>query len=84
MTTTIIVKANHGWPVDVSAFHPKTGEKIEHYGGRVPAGENRDFICHSDMDLKIHEVQPAEIEDEREAAENAAAANDTRDEDAAG
>ncbi|NTG48983.1 hypothetical protein G6M04_16525 [Agrobacterium rhizogenes] len=66
MTTTIIVKANHGWPVDVQASNPKTGEKIETYGGRVPAGETRDFICHSDMDLHIHEVQPNEIVDTAE------------------
>ncbi|NTF80834.1 hypothetical protein G6K88_07655 [Agrobacterium rhizogenes] len=61
MTTTVVVKANHGWPVDVSASNPKNGEKIETYGGRVPAGETRDFICHSGMDLHIHEVQPSEI-----------------------
>ncbi len=59
MTTTITVKANHGWPVDVKAFTP-TGEPITAYGGRVPAGETRDFICHSSMDLRIHEVQSAE------------------------
>ena len=62
MTTTVIVKANHGWPVDVEGFHPKTGEKIAHYGGRVGANEERTFHVHSTMDLRIHEVQPDEIE----------------------
>lgn len=60
MTTTITVKANHGWPVDVKGTNPATGEQIPHYGGRVPAGESQDFICHSGMDLHVHEVQPDE------------------------
>lgn len=62
MTTTITVKANHGWPVDVTAHNPETGDKIDNYGGRVPAGETRDFIVTSSQDLSIHEVQPHEIE----------------------
>lgn len=66
MTTTVKVQANHGWPVDVTGVDPKTGEPVN-YGGRVPAGETRDFICHSSMDLRIHEVQPDEIKAEHAA-----------------
>ena len=61
MTTTIVVKANHGWPVDVKGISPKTGDDIETYSHRVNAGETREFICHSSMDLRIHEIQPDEI-----------------------
>ncbi len=63
MTTTVVVKANHGWPVKVSGVDPVTKEPtMGGYGGIVPAGETRDFICHSSMDLHIHEVQPSEVE----------------------
>lgn len=61
MTTTITVKANHGWPVNVKGINPKTGEETAEYGWNVPAGETRDFHCHSGMDLLIHEVQPEEL-----------------------
>lgn len=61
MTTQIDVKANHGWPVKVTGVNPQTGEEIS-YGGTVPAGETRTFHCHSSMDLRVHEVQPDEIE----------------------
>lgn len=60
MTTTVTVKANHGWPVDVKGIDPHTGEPIKAYAGRVEAGETRDFICHSAMDLRVHEIQPDE------------------------
>ncbi|SMD18605.1 hypothetical protein [Rhizobium sp. RU36D] len=59
MTTTVTIKANHGWPVDVKAYHPD-GSPIETSGGRVPAGETRDFHVHSGQDLFVHEVQPDE------------------------
>lgn len=61
MTTTITVKANHGWPVDVHGFGPD-GTPFGNYGGRVAAGETQDFHCHSHMDLRIHEVQPSELD----------------------
>ena len=67
MTTTITVKAGHGWPVDVAGIAPETGNRIETYGGRVEAGVTQEFICHSGMDLHIHEVQP----DESDKAPNA-------------
>ena len=73
MTTTITIKANHGWPVDVKGIDPATGEEIETYGGRVPAGETRDFYCASHMDLRVHEVQPDELKDQADKpAEEAA------------
>lgn len=62
MTTTVTVKANHGWPVKVTGVDPKTREPtMGNYGGTVPAGETQDFICHSHMDLIIHEIQPDEL-----------------------
>lgn len=70
MTTRVTIHAGHGWPVDVKAFTPR-GDSIPTYGGRVPAGETRDFIVHSEMDLHIHEVQPAEIQEEIEAEASA-------------
>lgn len=59
MTTQITVKANHGWPVKVTGINPVSNEGSP-YGGIVPAGETRDFHCHSTMDLIIHEIQPGE------------------------
>jgi hypothetical protein len=69
MTTTIVVKANHGWPVDVTGIDPKTGEPVDWYGGRVAAGDTREFYCHSSLDLRIHEVQPDEIAEPAPAAD---------------
>jgi hypothetical protein len=60
MTTTITVKANHGWPVRVTAIDPKT--KAETPAPTVAAGEHRDFSVHSGSDLLIHEIQPGEAE----------------------
>jgi len=58
VTTTVIVKANHGWPVLVSAKDPKTGAVgvVE----RVDPNTERTFYVHSSQDLVIHEVQPGE------------------------
>ena len=59
MTAEVIVKANQGWPVDVTplainaAYVPPRS--------RVPAGETREFSVHSGQDLLIHEVQPSEL-----------------------
>lgn len=60
MTTKIIVEANHGWPVSIEGRDPNTDEAIANYSHRVEAGETRDFIVHSSMDLRIHEIQPGE------------------------
>lgn len=62
MTTTVTVKANHGWPVDVT---PKSiNGAVVGARTRVPAGATRDFIVNSGQDLLIHEVQPGEVEPE--------------------
>lgn len=61
MTTTVTVKANHGWPVRVEGRDTRSGAKIEAYQHHVEAGETREFICHSSMDLHIHEIQPDEM-----------------------
>ncbi|WP_406853501.1 hypothetical protein ABEG18_13090 [Alsobacter sp. KACC 23698] len=73
MTTTVVVKANHGWPVDVTtipvgANGPAGIHPLEGSTARVAAGEERSFYVHSGQDLRIHEVQPDEV-----AATNAAA-----------
>lgn len=59
MTTTVVVKANHGWPVDVTSKDPKTGDVA--WTQRVDAGAELQFSAHSGGDLLIHEVQPDEI-----------------------
>lgn len=58
MTTTVVVKANHGWPVDVTAKYPKSGETV--WTQRVEPNTERVFCVHSSADLHIHEVQPDE------------------------
>lgn len=61
MTTNVVVKANHGWPVKVSKLDPKTGAPLEHYPADVVApNTERTICCHSGMDLLVHEVQPDE------------------------
>lgn len=59
MTTTVVVKANHGWPVDVTATDPKSGEKS--WTQRVEPNTEQTFHAHSGADLLIHEVQPSEV-----------------------
>lgn len=63
MTTSVVVKANHGWPVRVTPLNPKTGE-VDHQGSVeiVAKDSERTFHAHSTRDLLIHEVQPNEIE----------------------
>ena len=58
MTTTITVKALHGWPVRVEKTDPVTGRTWP--AEVVPAGVEKDFYIHSNMDLRIHEIQPEE------------------------
>lgn len=64
MTTTVTVKANHGWPVRVEQWQPHKGnDTVERISETiVPAGSEQDFVCHSAADLMIHEIQPDEIE----------------------
>ena len=58
MTTAVVVKANHGWPVDVTAKDPKTGEVA--WTQRVEPATEQTFHIHSGADLVVHEVPPAE------------------------
>lgn len=65
MTTTVTVKALHGWPVRVTQVSVvPQGQSTTSEGRRdvviVPQGEERDFYVHSHMDLEIHEIQPDE------------------------
>lgn len=62
MTTTVIVKANHGWPVDVTPADPKTGLPLPFQAFRVGAGKEHEFAVHSGQDLLVHEVQPDELD----------------------
>ena len=68
MTTEVIVKANHGWPVDVTRTHVGTLTPMW-AKERVAAGVTRTFSVSGGQDLLIHEVQPGEL-----AAETAAEA----------
>lgn len=58
MTTSVTVKANHGWSVDVTPIDVKSGEKG--HTVQVPADNEQTFYVHSTQDLLIHEVQPDE------------------------
>lgn len=59
MTTTITVKASHGWPVRVSFVNP-ADDRHDLPPVIVSAGKHQDFVCHSVQDLHIHEIQPGE------------------------
>ena len=71
MTTTVIIKANHGWPVDVTPL--AIGAAYVAPKMRVAAGETREFSVHSGQDLLIHEVQPSALAAEAAAQAEVAA-----------
>jgi hypothetical protein len=71
MTTTVTVKANHGWPVLVTKI-AKTGEKTDLI---VEPNATQDFFVHESQDLLVHEIQP----DEQAAADNNDGATDQSD-----
>ena len=56
MTTEVIIKANHGWPVQVMPL-TATGGAVGPVQ-IVPAGTEGRFAVHSGQDLMIHEIQP--------------------------
>lgn len=58
MTTSVVVKANHGWPVLVTPKDPKTGAVMEHLVVQVESGTERTFYIHDGIDIHVHEVQP--------------------------
>ena len=66
MTTTITVKALHGWPVRVTEKTKvlNTGDENETDLHRrsfiVEAGNTQDFYVWDGRDLEIHEIQPGE------------------------
>lgn len=68
MTTTVIVKANHGWPVDVTAKHPATGAIA--WTQRVEPNTEQSFSAHNCADLVVHEVQPVETAEREEPADD--------------
>lgn len=57
MTTTVEVRANHGWPVTVTVVDLRTGNTVTEI---VQPNTTRQFYAHSTQDLTIHEVQPNE------------------------
>ncbi|WP_454917264.1 DUF2829 domain-containing protein [Xanthobacter sediminis] len=61
MTTNVVVKANHGWPVKVTKLDPETGAPLDYPAEVVEANTERTVCCHSGMDLLIHEIQPNEM-----------------------
>lgn len=64
MTTSVVVKAKHGWPVRVAFVHLTGGRRaVSHVSYEtVPNGEEREFHVHSHMDISVHEIQPDEVE----------------------
>lgn len=68
MTTTVVVKANHGWPVRVTKLNPKTGEEWPGQSVTVEKDTEQSISVHSSCDLLIHEIQPDEIEQPPAAA----------------
>lgn len=64
MTTSVEVRANHGWPVRVTLIHKASvGEATTEQVLIIAAGETRTLCVHSHLDLLIHEIQPEEVED---------------------
>ncbi|WP_296585716.1 DUF2829 domain-containing protein [Xanthobacter sp.] len=61
MTTSVVVKANHGWPVKVTKLDPKIGAPLEFLIEMVEPNTERTVYCHSGQDLLVHEVQPDEV-----------------------
>lgn len=60
MTTAVIVRALHGWPVRVTHVQMLvTGGTVESES-LVAAGEERTFYIWSGCDLSVHEIQPSE------------------------
>lgn len=59
MTTTVIVKANHGWPVRVTPVSPDAS-MVPGRETIVEANTEQTFYVHSTQDLLIHEIQPNE------------------------
>lgn len=59
MTTEVIIRANHGWPVRVLPL-VANGSKTFVTEVLVPAGQEYRTSVHSSQDLLIHEVQPDE------------------------
>lgn len=73
MTTAVVVKAHHGWPVKITKIDPKTGEPLvqvnsvtgepyTHPAEIVPPNSERTVYVHSGQDILVHEVQPGEAE----------------------
>ena len=60
MTSTVVVKVNHGRPVDVTPTVPKTGIPLTAYAFHLAAGDEVSLVVHSGQDLLVHEVQPDE------------------------
>lgn len=52
MTTMVIVRANHGWPVEVTTVHNGDLGVVT----TVPADEEQVFYVWDGRDLLIHEV----------------------------
>jgi len=66
MTTTIIVQANHGWPVSVTSIDPRSARSLAS-PVTVEPGTQQSFYAHGGADLLIHEVQPSTTEPQPQA-----------------
>lgn len=63
MTTTVIVKAVHGWPVRVTSQMYTTTEVVS-IDNIVEPNTEQTFYVYDGLDILIHEIQPNELKDE--------------------
>jgi hypothetical protein len=62
MTTTVIVKANHGWPVKVTAVDKSADGTEARTEMRVEKNTEVSFAIWSGRDILVREIQPDEAD----------------------
>jgi len=62
MTTKIIVDAHAGWPVRVTRYEKQPdGQYVKGSSSIVLPGSAAEFVVFDGLDLRIHEMLPADI-----------------------
>ncbi|MDR3503015.1 MAG: hypothetical protein P4L79_10590 [Legionella sp.] len=67
MTTEVVVRANHGWPVEVNFWDKDytTNQWSQHTPSEiVHPNTERTFFVWDGHDIFVHEVQPEELKEE--------------------
>lgn len=62
MTTSIVVRALHGWPVKVTPIDTSIHGDKELPFRVVEAGKEETFAIWDGRDVRIHEIQPREAD----------------------